>query len=455
MLSLALLQEKIDTGALDEATWLVNEALNQTPDDWRLLCVAASAYLKMEKFGFALSLLRRADQMAPNNSELLNNIAMCELGCMRLDESEKLLLRALKLKPDNANAMNNLALVYVNKCEANLAIHWGEKSRAIKGNDPALMETLGYAHLMLRQWEQGWRGFEGGLYGKIRRPRQYQDEKYWDGTPVGTLVVRGEQGVGDEVNFAAMLPDAQKRCEKLIVECDARLHGLFARSFPDIEFHGTRFKKERPEWIDDHQIDAHVLMGSLGQYFRLKDEDFGGKPYLKADPERRVQWRALLDSLGPRPKIGIAWKGGSHGTHRQRRSTDLEAFLPLFRQDADFVSLEYKDPSAEIARLKEKHGITVHHWARASQSHDIDDVAALVDELDLVVTVQTAVVHIAGALGKPCWVLVPRKPHWRYHLTGDGMPWYDSVKLYRQTKDWAGVINKIAGDLQSNRKEIV
>jgi Tfp pilus assembly protein PilF len=174
MVSLQLLQDKIDSGDLDEATWLVNEALNHTPDDWRLLCVAASAYLKMEKFGFALAMLRRADQMAPNNSELLNNIAMCELGCMRLDESEALLKRALKLKPDNANAMNNLALVYVNKCEADLAVHWGEKSRAIKGDDPALMETLGYAHLMLRQWEPGWKGFEGGLYGKIRRPRIYQ-----------------------------------------------------------------------------------------------------------------------------------------------------------------------------------------------------------------------------------------------------------------------------------------
>ena len=448
MLSLYELQARVDSGNLDEAVWLINEALNQSPDDWRLLCVAASAQLKMEKFGFAMALLRRADQMAPNNSELLNNIAMCELGCMRLDESEALLKRALKLKPDNANAMNNLALVYVNKCEAGQAIEWGNKSRKIKGDDPALMETLGYAHLMLRQWDQGWKGFEGGLHGKIRRPRSYQGEGYWDGRPVGTLVVRGEQGVGDEISFASVIPDALKRADKVVVECDARLQGLFSRSFPGIEFHGTRFKKEELPWVDQYQIDAHVLSGSLCQYFRLKDEDFSGDPYLKPDPERVIQWKALLDSLGPRRKIGIAWKGGSHGTHRTRRSTNLEAFLPLFRQDADFISLEYKDPSAEIAELKAKHGITVHHWPRGSQSYDIDDVAALVASLDLVVTVQTAVVHIAGALGKPCWVLVPRKPHWRYHLSGDSMPWYKSVKLYRQKSDWAGVINRIAEDLR-------
>jgi ADP-heptose:LPS heptosyltransferase len=121
----------------------------------------------------------------------------------------------------------------------------------------------------------------------------------------------------------------------------------------------------------------------------------------------------------------------------------------LFRQDADFISLEYKDPLAEIADLKEKHGIEVKHWPRAAEAYDLDETAALVAELDLVITVQTAVVHIAGALGKPCWVMVPRTPHWRYHLAGDRMPWYDSVKLYRQTKDWASVINKIAIDIQA------
>ncbi len=449
MLSLFDIQALIDAGEIDQATWYANEALNQSPDDWKLLCVTASAYLKMERFGMAMAMLRRAESMCPNNSELLNNIAMCELGCMRLDEAEAQLKRALKLNPKNANAMNNLALVYVNKCEAGLAIEWGEKSRAIKGDDPALMETLGYAHLMLRQWDKGWKGFEGGLNGKIRRPRSYQGEGYWDGSKVGTLVVRGEQGVGDELSFASVIPDALKRADRVVVECDFRLHRMLARSFPEIEFHGTRFEKGGLPWVADYKIDAHILSGSLCQYFRLKDEDFSGKPYLKADPERKLQWKALLASLGPRPKVGIAWKGGSHGTHRGRRSTDLEAWLPILRQDCDFISLEYQNPSAEIEAFTERHGITIRHWPRATekgQAVDLEDNAALIDELDLVISVQTAAVHFAGALGKPCWVMVPKKPHWRYGLAGDSMPWYDSVKLYRQKQDWAGVINKIAAD---------
>jgi Flp pilus assembly protein TadD len=448
MLSLSDIQALIDAREYDQASWYVNEALNHTPDDWKLLCTAASVYLGMEKFGFAMALLRRADQVHPNHSELLNNIGMCQIGCTQHEEAIKTLTRALKLNPKNAFAMNNIALAHVNMCDAAQAIIWGAKAREIRGDDPALMETLGYANLMLGRWEEGWKGFEGGLNGKIRRPRQYQKESYWDGSPVKTLVVRGEQGIGDEISFASVIPDALKRAEKVVVECDARLHGLFERSFPGIAFHGTRFKKEELPWVDRYEIDAHVLSGSLCQYFRNNDSDFDGKPYLKADPERKVQWKALLDTLGTRKKIGIAWKGGSHGTHRARRSTDLEAFLPILRQDADFVSLEYKDPTEEIAALKAKHGVTVHHWARASESWNIDDVAALVDELDLVITVQTAVVHLAGALGKPCWVMVPNKPHWRYALSGDGMPWYDSVKLYRQKQDWAGVINRVSEDLR-------
>lgn len=447
MVSLSDIQALINAREYDQASWFTGEALNHTPDDWKLLCTAASVYIGMDKFGFAMALLKRADQVCPNNTAILNNIGMCEIGCTRYDDAVKTLSRALKIGPKNANAMNNLSLAYVQLCEPVKAIEWGEKARALKGDDPALLETLGYANLMLRQWEPGWKCFEGGLHGKFRSPRQYQREPYWDGSKVGTLVVRGEQGIGDEISFASVIPEAKARCDRLVVECDARLHGLFSRSFPDIEWHGTRYKKDEPPWVPDYQIDAHVLSGSLCQYFRNNDSDFSGKPYLVPDPERVIQWKALLSSLGPRRKIGIAWKGGSHGTHRERRSTDLEAFLPLFRQDADFISLEYKDPSGEIANLKAKHGITVHHWPRASQAHDIDEVAALVESLDLVVTVQTAVVHIAGAIGKPCWVMVPRKPHWRYHLSGDSLPWYDSVKLYRQTKDWASVINKIAEDL--------
>jgi len=441
--SLSQIHELADADELEDASSLVNEVLNQTPNDAKALSVAAYIYMKAERFGLGAALLRQALVAWPNKSELLNNLGMCELGCMRLDEAETALKQAVKADPKNWAAMNNLALVYVNKCEPGLALEWSKKSFALHGEDPAALETYGYANLLLGNWEEGWRGFEGGLYGKIRVPRSYQGEPYWNGEKVKTLVIRGEQGVGDEISFASVIRDAQTRAENVIIECDARLEGLFRRSFPDVPVYGTRFKKETP-WADQYEIDAHVLSGSLCRYFRNADSDFPAAPYLVTDPERRLQWRVLLDSLGKRKKVGIAWTGGRHNTHSQRRSMALEAFLPILRQDCDFISLQYKDPEADIAKLENSYGVKVRHWDRAAESWNIDDVAALVSELDLVITVQTAVAHIAGALGKECWVMVPSKPHWRYGLKGDRMPWYGSVKLYRQKGEWAKTVNNVS-----------
>ncbi len=425
---------------------MVSEVLTENPDNPKALSVMGWIYMQVERFGVARVLMEKAASIVPM-TEIYNNLGMCEMGCLRWDEAERWLRKALRLDPTNSAAMNNMALVCVNKCEPGVALEWTKKARKLCGDDAALMETYGYANLMLGNWEEGWTGFEGGLNGKVRVPRRYQYEPYWDGQPVETLVVRGEQGIGDEISFASLYGDVAQRATRVVIECDRRLEGLFKRSFP-YPVVGTRFQQETP-WLEGLKVDAHTLSGSLCRYFRNRTEDFPGAPYLVADPERRLQWRALLDSLGRKPKIGIAWTGGKHGTHTARRSVELKALLPILRTDAEWVSLQYKDPRAEIAEFEMQHGIKVHHWARACETNDYDDTAALVAELDLVICVQTAVVHLAGALGVPCWVMVPSKPFWRYGLSGDSMPWYRSVKLFRQRGgDWAGVMNKVATELK-------
>jgi ADP-heptose:LPS heptosyltransferase len=177
--------------------------------------------------------------------------------------------------------------------------------------------------------------------------------------------------------------------------------------------------------------------------FRSKPEDFPGKPYLKADPERRIQWRALFDTLR-KPVIGIAWTGGLNNTGKKKRSLKLEDLEPIFRSiDATWVSLEYRDRDDEIQAFYEKTGIQIHQWKRATRTEDYDDTAGLVAELDLVVSVSTAVIHLAGALGKDCWVLVPNKPRWFYLLEGE-IPWYKSVKLFRQKQNGEWPIEEVS-----------
>jgi hypothetical protein len=165
--------------------------------------------------------------------------------------------------------------------------------------------------------------------------------------------------------------------------------------------------------------------------------------------------RALLDTL-PGPKIGIAWTGGLKNTFAARRSLSLEALLPVLSvPGVSWVSLQYKDPTAEIEAFQKAHGIAIKHWPWIAQSDDYDNQAALVAELDCVVTVTTAACHLAGALGKKAFVLVPSRPRWFYGQSGATLPWYESLRMFRQTTQWPieNVRNALMKHLERDMKE--
>jgi hypothetical protein len=177
-------------------------------------------------------------------------------------------------------------------------------------------------------------------------------------------------------------------------------------------------------------------MGQLCEFYRLKDSDFTGKPYLTPDPQKAMQWRVLLDSLGDKPKIGLAWTGGLAHTGTKKRSVTLDTFAPLFNGfDADWVSLQYKEP--EVANAESKYGIKIHDWDWGTRVFDYDQTVALISELDLVISVCTTVVHAAGGVGKETWCLVPHQNMWRYLTKGSEFPWARSVELFRQKgREW-------------------
>src|SRR6185436_5288751 len=219
-------------------------------------------------------------------------------------------------------------------------------------------------------------------------------------------------------------------------DCDKRLETLFKRSF-NCPTYGTRYKDEH-KWAQDETFDSHIAIGALPQFYRKNDEDFPGTPYLKPNPVMCVQWRALLDSLGKRMKVGIAWNAGRPHTFTARRSVSLETLAPLFELDADFISLEYRPPEGH-----EKYGI--HHWPWGVECYDYDQTASLVSELDLVISVTTTVHHLAGALGKECWVLVPERSLWQQNR--NVFMWANSVELFRQKGSWP--IHKLVEKLSS------
>lgn len=436
----------VRSGKEAEAMRLCNDVLNEDADHVGALSTAAEASLKVERFGLAYQLNLRCMELLPSEPACISNAAICAAAIPgKLDQAEALARRALKANPQSKAALNVLAQVMVHQCRPKEAIAFAERSLAIDPDQWEAREKIGYANLLLGNFAAGWDGYEAQTgQNKYRKDFTYGGEPKWEGQTGGKLIVRGEQGIGDEISFASILPDAMQD-NAITLECDKRLVGLFKRSFPELEIHGTK-SESLADWADGRKWDWHCLIGSLAQKYRRSAESFTGKPFLVADPERVEQWKLLLDRL-PGLKVGIAWTGGLRNTFRDRRSLSLETLRPILEvEGCSFVSLQYRDPTDEIAAS----GLPVTHWARAAQAQDYDDVAAIVAGLDLVISVTTAVVDCAGGLGKECWVLVPSKPHWRYGMTGDRKVWYDSVRLYRQRgTDWGRIVQQVAGDLKA------
>lgn len=432
-------------GEPDEAMRVVNTYLNDHFDDIGAIALAAHILIDCGRVGMAQALLNLATRLDPDSSTLWNNLGLCYQEGSDLARGEAAFIKALSRDANNAFALNNLAQLYVATAQPQKAVHCADKAIALDPTMPDARYNRGLALLSQGQWQEGWEGYEHNLGShRMRKERVYGHTPRWTGVKDLTLIAYGEQGIGDEISFASCLPDLIAE-NKVIIECDKRLTGLFKRSF-DCPVYGTRFDPSI-EWPRRHKIDAAVAFGSLPRFYRNSDASFPGTPYLKADPQRRLQWRALLDSLGPKKKVGIAWSGGNKNTGKARRSISLFDLLPILRQNATFVSLQYTD-APEVDRIEKDYGIKVHHWPHAVQTQDYDDTAALVAELDLVITVTQASVHLAGALGVPCWVLTPKAPMWRYGLTDSTMPWYSSVRLYRQKGEWLQTIADVATDLR-------
>lgn len=423
----------------DEALAICNAILNDHFDDvlaQRALFMSGYIMMEAERYGLAFNIYQRCAQLSPRISEVWSNMGMC-LEDFDPERAKAMFERAYGLDNKNHRALANNGLMHLMTGQPERCIELSQKALKLDPDLRAATHNMGLAQIMLRQWREGWKNFSSTLGVKHREARDYGLPE-WNGEP-GTVLVYGEQGVGDEIMYSSCLPDLAKTND-IVFDCDARLEGLFRRSF-DFPVFGDRYKRESR--AADQKSDFQCAIGQLPGFYRNSDSAFSGTPYLTPDPERCIQWRALFDTF-PGRKIGIAWRGGLKNTGEKRRSLQLSDFEPLFSKDDTFISLEYKPvPEDDLKR----YGLKSYPRATA-KGGDIDDLAALINELDVVVTCCTAVFHIAGALGKTCYILTPTAPPYGIHKSGD-LPWYNSVKTIRQQpgESWRAVVERFREDV--------
>ena len=450
-------KELADAGDVDASWQIVKQLLVDNPLDPRAL-VTGSFLMRIggrlpESYHFA----RAATKFLPDDAAPWINLGHASAELWRLQEAEECYKRALKCSNIGQgtlrrNTMLNFSAIYVDSARYAEAKAIAEEMLKIDPKDQLARANLGFCQLAMRDWS-GWANYRSTIGTEFRPRLQYCGEPEWDGTHGLTVALHGEQGLGDEISFASMLPDAQAVCKKLILDCDSRLTGLFKRSFPGVHVYGTR-KASQLNWAkEDRKIDASLPMGQIGEYFRTTDDSFPGLPYLVPCPQRTQMWRSYFAGLG-KPVIGIAWRGGIPKSNARNRQWMLDDLLPLFRSiDAHYVSLQYKDASKEIAAFLGRHpGVDIAQYPWATLTSDYDDTAALIAAMDHVFCMQTAVAHTAGALGIPATVCVPFASQWRYGLAEDSIPWYRSLRVVRQKKhgSWTAEIERGVGQLKAD-----
>lgn len=281
----------------------------------------------------------------------------------------------------------------------------------------------------------------------------------WNGKPfAGTLRVIADGGLGDQIIGASMLVNLQQMEQHAEVICETRLLPLFRRSFPALSFRANDADGLRnlPSEINQ-QRDQYIHLIDLGMFFRKTSADFPpNNLWLRPDETQARTWRADYQSRWPgRLLCGLAWRSARQMQDGSVKSIPLQMLAPLLREDSfAFLNLQYGDTRAEQQDLHAL-GITgLHTDAHIDPTHDIDALAAQIAALDLVITSSNVTAHLAGALGTPCWLLLPstRPVLWYWGYTGDSTHWYGSLRIFRNTNDngdWRELVGRLPAALQN------
>ncbi len=462
----------IEKKEFSQAETKLSYLLNIHPNDPILTYYLGCLFLEEKRYAWAIMAYERCIGFQPNFDECLNNMATAYRQLSDMDKTincfqkaiaiakhpnymEKCSFNEEKAKKNLSDYLGNLGSCYVATGNPRCALEYLDESLQVLPNNENTLWNKGLAKLELGDYEEGFRCYNFGDRVGNSKERSYHggplSTPIWPGPIEGvkpTVVVYGEQGIGDEIMFASMIPDLMQHAE-VILECHPRLMEMFRLKWPEITIYGTR-KAREVNWAKNHKIDYKIAIGSLGQHYRKSKESFPGTPYLIANPTYMSKMREKLASVSSRRKIGISWKGGIGITNKGPRCIPMELLKPLFEFDADFISLQYHNNArVEIDRFNEEMGDTViTHWQDVVDDYDL--TAALLPCLDLVISVPQSVVHLAGALGVNTIQMCPVRALWQMGPYGENAPWYECVQNFWQLIDgnWETVISNIVNTME-------
>jgi tetratricopeptide (TPR) repeat protein len=391
-----------------EAWPLLDRAAQLRPDEPEFHNNLGLTLVELDRHDEAIDAYRRALTWNSTHATAWNNLGLALTGCNRLPEAIDALRRALVLRPDFGEAHWNLALALL--AHGEFAEGWGEY-----------------------EWRLSLRRL-AGLMQTPATPR-------WNGEDIAgkSLLLTADQGLGDTLQFIRFAQLVAARGARVLVEAPTPLVRLLATA------PGVTEVRAAGDPLPTH--DVHVPLLSVAGALGINETNIpAGVPYLHVDnTHRRLVADEVMDLARRKRKVGIAWAGARHNTNDRRRSCSLALLSSLFDiRDVAWFSLQKGDGEEEIAAVP-----NAERLVRLDARNDFDRTAALVATMDLVISVDTSIAHLAGALARPTWILLPFAPDWRWRTAGNETPWYPTVRLFRQPRrgDWASIVAEVQATL--------
>jgi tetratricopeptide (TPR) repeat protein len=440
-------------GRHDEAAQHYRRAIQIRPQFAAAYVALASVERSRGRSDASIDALRQIVELCPRDAALRDELAAALEASGRLEEAAGHLRCVAEADPSLARAWFRLGGVLARQGQTRDARECFARGLGGQAADGETRFVRSLVALQLGEFSTGWRDFDlrYDLSGS-KPPVAAAPPVVWDERLLArqTVLVRSEGNLADDLMFASCLHELAAATRRCLVECDARLSAIFARSFAGLEVGSGPLSADG---IDGptHKPDAEIPLGSLPRYLRPSLRSFPGRRgYLRPDADRRQYWRDRLRAIGPGLKVGISWRCNTAAKHAADRSAPLEGWAEVLRvPGVQFVSLQ-ADCAAEIAKMRGVSRAPIHE-VLPSGCRELDDLAALIAALDLVIAAPNLVSHLAGALGAEAWVPLPTWPSWRWMLEGDSCPWYPGMRLFRQKRcgAWDEVLADIAGHLRN------
>jgi tetratricopeptide (TPR) repeat protein len=444
---LKIASEFSEKGRLSEAERILDHVLSAAPDEPMALHQKGVLLFRMGRHQAAAEMIERSVGLSPDAIGFRRNLCPILERLGRYDDALRVGYQVFDRDPYDLQTLHNMAVAHYRKLELDQSIACARRALAIDPAAPGPHFQLAEALLLRGEFAQGWTEYEwryriagaAPLLPPNNRPQ-------WDGAPLpdATLLLIADQGFGDSIQFCRYIPWARARCPHVVVVADPILHPLIRQIHPGLELVDY--------WDRCPPFAAYCPLSGLPRLHGTTLDTIPGQvPYLHPDPMRTAAWRARLQDLiqpGHR-RVGIVWAGRPTHNNDLNRSMSLSAFAPIAARDSiTLVSLQKGLAQSAAADYFDRAPLL----NLGAEIVDFVDTMSVIEELDLVVTVDTAVAHLTAAMGKPVWIMLSYAPDWRWLLERSDSPWYPAARLFRQPSpgDWDSVARRIGEALSES-----